>query len=419
MSASPSSIAAPLAAEPTWARIPRLAGLYLHAALVPVTIAGAQVAMGLLLVGAILSAIATGRRRLTADPLAPVLGIFVGVKILAAVLSDDVSRGLTAATGDWTLLFYLILRQSLRDAGEARRALAVFVGAIGVAGAYAVVQHFHGWDFVRSRALEPSGDRFLATGFFGHHLTYAGVELLGFGVALGAIFATSGRDRLRFGAVALLAALGLVVSYSRTGWMGMIAAFGVPVLLVGRQAILGIAGLGAAGALAVLLTPTLRARFASLADLGDLPRMRLWQTAVAIARDHPILGAGPGAWRDLFADYKVPGEYMNTGHPHNDVLNQLVQVGVVGLAAWLAIWVRLAALLLRARHAAGGTPARLGMLAGLTALVGWLVGGLGQCFFTDEEVAMALWLTVATTLTLVVPPGDAPRATPSSGGGGS
>jgi len=404
MHASPSSIAVPPGAEPTWARVLRLAGLYLHAALVPVTIAGAQVAMGLLLVGAVLSAIATGRRRLTPDPLAPVLGLFVLVKLVAALLSDDVSRGLDAMTGDWTVLFYLVLRQSLRDGGEARRALVVFSGAIGVAGLYAVIQHVHGWDFVRSRALEPSGERFLATGFFGHHLTYAGVELIGFGVALGAIFATTGRERLRFGAIALLAALGLVVSYSRTGWLGMIAAFGVPALLVGRRALVGIAGLGVAGAVATLLSPTLRERAATLGDLANLPRMRLWQTAVDIFRDHPVLGAGPGAWRDLFPLYRVAGEYKNTGHPHNDVLNQLVQVGVIGVAAWLAIWARLAALLLRARHAGSGTPARLGMLAGLTALAGFLVGGLGQCFFTDEEVAMALWLVVATTLTLVIPP---------------
>ena len=46
--------------------------------------------------------------------------------------------------------------------------------------------------------------------------------------------------------------------------------------------------------------------------------------------------------------------------------------------------------------------------ATLAAVAGLLIGGLGQCFYTDEEVAMALWLVIACGLAVpsVLPVGE-------------
>ena len=95
----------------------------------------------------------------------------------------------------------------------------------------------------------------------------------------------------------------------------------------------------------------------------------------------------------------MPGTYDATGNPHNEVLNILVNCGVVGLAAFGFLWVRFYRHAARAyRSLPAGDAARPILLAGMLVATGILVGGFGQCYLLDEEVAGLFWFVIAATM---------------------
>jgi O-antigen ligase len=153
---------------------------------------------------------------------------------------------------------------------------------------------------------------------------------------------------------------------------------------------------GAAGILFSLASPVIRERLHDVLSVHDDPRVRLWQTALRIWWDHPVFGAGLGSYKTQFPIYKVPGDYMATGHPHNDLLNILVHSGILGVAAFAFIGIRYGRMIRRSLSAARrGDPRRSLLLAGVVVPLAFLAGGLGQCFLTDEEVGTLFWFLIA------------------------
>jgi O-antigen ligase len=84
-----------------------------------------------------------------------------------------------------------------------------------------------------------------------------------------------------------------------------------------------------------------------------------------------------------------------TAHLHSAPLQILVERGLLGLAAWLWIWVafyaRVGALLRGAR-----SESERALAAGvIAAITGFLVTGLSEYSFGDSEVALVAWTLIA------------------------
>jgi O-antigen ligase len=113
---------------------------------------------------------------------------------------------------------------------------------------------------------------------------------------------------------------------------------------------------------------------------GDL-RPRIWARAAERFRDAPWLGHGFG--REILAPSFVPITPRNTDHPeirhaHNVFLDVALQLGIAGLAIFVAL---LLALAREYRHfLADPRVAPLGIM-GLAVLAGFLVKNLTDDFF--------------------------------------
>jgi O-antigen ligase len=70
-----------------------------------------------------------------------------------------------------------------------------------------------------------------------------------------------------------------------------------------------------------------------------IERLAHWQTAVAMARDYPWLGVGFGNYPVRYDDYAFPNWPLALGHAHNYYLNVLAEVGLLGLGAYVWLWV--------------------------------------------------------------------------------
>jgi len=114
--------------------------------------------------------------------------------------------------------------------------------------------------------------------------------------------------------------------------------------------------------------------------------------------DAPLLGLGPGGVRRHYPEYKNPAARRpGTGHLHNNLVQIAAERGLLGLAAWLGIWIVffVRAGRIYARLAAGRVDDRALVAGSLAAVSGFLVAGLFEYNFGDSEVIGLLWVVMA------------------------
>jgi putative inorganic carbon (HCO3(-)) transporter len=209
----------------------------------------------------------------------------------------------------------------------------------------------------------------------------------------------------------LLGSVALFLSYSRGGWLGMVAALGVAtLLLVLRQTRtwpplwrrLFPALLIGAGVCALLIAVTqiepLRIRVLSLtAGRGDSSnnfRINVWLAAIDMIQARPWLGIGPGntAFNLIYPLYQQPK--FNALSAYSVPLELLVEGGVPNLIAGLALL--LASIRAGLRQLKGESSWALPALAAVAAIIGLCVQGATDTIFFRPEVQLSGWLCLAT-----------------------
>ncbi len=164
-----------------------------------------------------------------------------------------------------------------------------------------------------------------------------------------------------FGLLSGLLLAALLMSWSRGAWMGFGAAVLAMLFAWPRRARVGamlvIGGL-LAGTLALRLGLLPGAIATRLTDFGEftqsfdvrgvdintanyavLERLAHWQTASEMARYHPLLGIGFGNYEPVYPGYALMNWPYPLGHAHNIYLNLLAETGIIGLVAYLVLWV--------------------------------------------------------------------------------
>ncbi len=166
-----------------------------------------------------------------------------------------------------------------------------------------------------------------------------------------ALYRRPGRLRWLFAGAALLCAWALFFTYSRGAWLASgvsLAVVAIP--YVGgmpRQARRRLLLWGTVGAVPfLLLVIGLALRVERLRSLLEREgtaflRLRLWQAALEMVRDHPLWGIGLDQFLYLYPRYMHPDAWRepNLSHPHNLVLDFWLRLGILGLLAlaWV-IW---------------------------------------------------------------------------------
>jgi O-antigen ligase len=315
------------------------------------------------------------------------LGWLAALVIVSAVALDRAGSFPRVAKGFMPLLVGLAAWHTA-DERSGRRALAVYLVA------FALVS---GWGFVLW-AMHGASFASRARGLAGHYMTFAGQLLLFIPVALGIALKTrSPRWRWAAAGVALLAFAPLAATFTRSAWLGLFVACAV---LLALTRPLGLAVLAVLAAAAWYLAPgAWGERLHSVADPANLwnrERVFMWDAGVRMFRDHPLTGVGLQDLHSLYDAYRSPESMERAGHLHNAYIQIAASMGLVGLAAFAWLY----ASLLGAAWAGGGAASeRIGLGAGVrlgvtAALVGFLVAGLFEWNFGDEELLYHLYTLV-------------------------
>jgi O-antigen ligase len=167
-------------------------------------------------------------------------------------------------------------------------------------------------------------------------LTYSRSGLLALGFAMSAVAAScfAAPDvRRRLLRAGLLAALVAVTVRAASNPAALAEQFAVVRNTAAK--LVRIAGGTAEGKMMGAATADVSQSGLAVRTLDD--RKLMAETAGRVAREHPLLGAGPGNWR--IAAPRLAAAGMNTEgliqHPHNLYLMVLAESGVLGLAAFI------------------------------------------------------------------------------------
>ena len=195
------------------------------------------------------------------------------------------------------------------------------------------------------------------------------------------------------------AALGL--TYVRGAWLGFAAGALAAIAGLGRRGLVAAAALVIVAGGLVLALPTIRARVETIGDPNNdttRDRMAMMLVGFDIVAAHPLTGIGPEGVKRVYPKMVPPeGMRRSTSHLHNTPLQIAAERGLVGLAAWLWIFVAFfhrAGAVWRRLPAADGED-RAVVLGSLAALVTFLVAGVFEYNFGDTEVLMVAMALMA------------------------
>jgi O-antigen ligase len=156
--------------------------------------------------------------------------------------------------------------------------------------------------------------------------------------------------------------------------------------------------------LLVFAPPYVQERLRSIVDINhpeNASRLMLWAAGLRIFADHPIVGVGDIDLHDLFVQYLPLQTSIPWGHEHNVPMQILVTLGSVGLIVVVAMFVKILVTEWKVYKKLkddwlGGSFA----LGAVAVFVGFLIMGLTEWSFGDQEVVLLLWSTLGITLGL-------------------
>jgi O-antigen ligase len=277
------------------------------------------------------------------------------------------------------VLMLMVLDRLLTDR---RRVHAVLVAAFASASGPLLVAAYQ---TVSSHGRFEAGGFSRIRGTFVHPSPFA--LYLTFIIVMGAALVPHVQGRLRLGLVVILGGCGtaLLLTYTRTGWIGTVAGLVVVGLLQSRK-LLAVMFLG--GLLLVAVVPSVLGRFSDLSHQQQASgtagnsliwRFNYWSEAVPLAKDNPATGLGLKMLQYNTQEQKAP---------HNDFIRAYVETGILGLAGY--IWL-LASLVRTAWASVVRTRAGLdrGIAVGFAACV--VVYGLVSLVSNVVSQVVLLW----------------------------
>jgi O-antigen ligase len=350
-----------------------------------------------------------GRLRL-AWPLGVPIAAFSGWTVLAALFSSAPAESLRESHTLIGLAALWVVLHAIDDGRRARWfATALFVALTAVAALSIVQVATCGGERLTGKAIGLPrvlssffGKCHRAHGFYSIYMTLGGVMAMVLVLTLPRL--TSFRHRAAAAAAWLVGALAFALTLVRGAWVGFGVGVAVLAYTIRRQAvtILGVL-LVAAAALSV---PSVLQRVLSFVDVTDptaRERVAMMSAGVALLREHPIVGIGPGQVKRLYPQY-APAYAVrrHTSHLHNTPLQIAVERGLVGLALWLWIFAAFFARLVRVWQRVPAEAAHdRALVAGCAAAVAaFFIGGLFEYNFGDTEVLLVALSLMALPLVL-------------------
>ncbi len=294
----------------------------------------------------------------------------------------------------WKLPFWIgmvLVAEVVCSLGDrARRAVVLAVAAAGTANAV--------WALVQFGQRRIVGLEARLTGFQGHYMTLGGILTI---AIVWTVAATTVWRKRGFWYIALiLMSLVLILSLTRSAWLATLIGTMIVALMYGRRMTVRVLAVLLLG---LLILPWVApapvwnrlTRFLSPEEISNQMRIWLWTMSLRVVRDYPWLGTGPDQMPYVYPNYRLsamPADRIPE-HFHNNLVQIMVERGLIGLVCWIGWYLSGAQwLLVQSRRAT----TRMHRMMAVGAFSVWIalgVAGLFEYNFGDSEILM-IWLTL-------------------------
>lgn len=277
--------------------------------------------------------------------------IAIGLFLLAGLVSLFVGGFTVPKLGQFIVWFiqpigtYFIVRFVVAEKARTKDLLInAMYTVVGLAGVYAIAQYFtlvglpsDWW----GNSAEPKR----AISFFAHPNAFALFITPVLAFLIPHILEAFQRIRHHKNSAFLvlawgLGAVGLLLSLSRGGWLGLLAA-AVLFVIISMNKRLMLAGLGLLIVLGLIVVAVPNLRYRVLlpfhGEKSSVARLSLWDTGTKMIKDSPLVGKGLLGFNTNWEKYNTDPGLNPYPAPHNIFLNFWIETGLLGLISFCVI----------------------------------------------------------------------------------
>jgi len=192
--------------------------------------------------------------------------------------------------------------------------------------------------------------------------------------------------------ILLLVVAAFALTYSRAGYVALLAGAGIFVLMAAPRLVpVGIVLL----LLALPFIPAgIMSRLLTIGqDTSSQYRFQIWEGVFGMLEDFWVrgIGMGPVAFVRIYRSYAHPAA-LRTMHAHNQFLDIIAHSGIGALLAFLAYLFRLFKRGIASHMASEDREYKIYMAAGIAALVVFIAFGVGEYVWFHPRVMLVFWM---------------------------
>jgi putative inorganic carbon (hco3(-)) transporter len=203
--------------------------------------------------------------------------------------------------------------------------------------------------------------------FFKDHTIYGAIVALVLPLAVGLYLYKKHNPLVQMTLISLIVIIliGLVLSYTRAAWLSVLGSIGLAIVLYYKISWKPITVLAGVALIAVFIrwdqiqmelernkyehtTEAFDERLQSAAnistDASNLERINRWSCAIAMFKERPIMGYGPGTYAFEYAPFQRPENltiistnFGDMGNAHSEYLGALAETGLIGMLSLIAV----------------------------------------------------------------------------------
>jgi O-antigen ligase len=310
---------------------------------------------------------------------------YSALSLVSAIFSVNPEISLGASK---QLLYFLvvpIVYTGFRKTIEIKRANIALLVSAYIAIFFSLFYHF---------TKAAPGERI--AGFMGHYMTQAGVLLLFSAMALSMFIFTRDKYRFLWGAAFGLSQVVLILTSTRSAWIGMIIA-AIVVLFFFKPKTLIIVPVVVASIM--LFSPReVKQRALSIfstRSYSNAQRIEYMKAGLQIIQEYPLVGTGPDTVDMVFQHprYDLSEDAKRNVHLHNNIIQIGAERGIPTLIVWSITMVWICISLVKLTFNRDPTLFPL-TVAALASFLAHFAAGLFEYNFADAEVAVLFFYLI-------------------------
>lgn len=317
--------------------------------------------------------------------------VFSYCTLLSVLFSIDPYVSLLDARELALFILIPIFYEVIRDLDDVRGIYGVLIFAGVISAAYGLFQFF---------GSEAEFTTIRIKGFMGHWMTFSGLLMI-LNVLLLSHLLFSGKHSSWFYPAFALLSLSLLLSLTRSAWLGFLAASFVLIAMRKVRWVFAIPAVVLIIFLAsVLIFPSVvAARMSSIFnpdETSNKDRLLMARSGWQIIQDYPLTGVGNDMIKRVYPRYRAPDSPHRTNpHLHNNLIQLAAENGIIAVLVWLWFVGRILYDLWHWKRSVMN-PEEMFMIHGTIGIViSLFVAGMFEYNFGDSEIKMLFLLLVS------------------------